>query len=446
MKIFAVFLLVLSIIFPIFHLLNVIMSSKANMIYKSKHLKSGVTILIPCFNEMKIIERSIKGVNHIDYNNYEVIYINDGSSDLTFQLLKKNLNLIPAKKEPINKLEYKSIKGFYQSLLFDNIYVIDKDNGGKADSLNAGISYSSNELIITLDADSILAPNSLEILNSVFYDSSIVAGGGLVKVLQGYNGDGIETKRITNLIKLQTLEYLKGFFILKASLSRINAMQVISGAFGIFRKSILMDVDGYRNTIGEDIDITIKIQQKIMNDSSKKVVFIPEAECYTECPESFKDLYQQRIRWQKAFMDCIIRYGYTLLKNIFVSKLAIFMLMDAFLVGTIATFFTIGSFLFLFLFTDTFKMALLIYTIVSTLIYLSHNLIALSMSSVTREIKSTKTKLSIATTVLIDILIWRFINCFFIIAGTLSYPFSKKWIKIERSEQIYEYVSEYNET
>ncbi len=215
-------------------------------------------------------------------------------------------------------------------------------------------------------------------------------------------------------------------------------MQVISGAFGVFRKNILLDVNGYRNTIGEDIDITIKIQQKIMNDKDKKVIFIPEAECYTECPESFRDLYQQRVRWQKAFMDCIITYKHMLLKNIFKNKLAFFMIMDAFLVGTIATFFTIGSFIFLMFFTDTFKMALLIYTIVSTLIYLLHDLTALSISRIDIRIKSAKMKLFMAITVLIDILIWRFINCLFIISGTISYPFSRKWIKIERTGQSFE--------
>jgi cellulose synthase/poly-beta-1,6-N-acetylglucosamine synthase-like glycosyltransferase len=96
---------------------------------------------------------------------------------------------------------------------------------------------------------------------------------------------------------------MKGFYIYKISLHKQNATAIISGAFGAFRKDILMQAGGYRKTLGEDIDITLKIQFMIKN-TNKKILYMPEALCYTQCPENWKDLFRQRIRWQKGFINC----------------------------------------------------------------------------------------------------------------------------------------------
>ena len=241
----------------------------------------------------------------------ELIFINDGSTDETMEALISQLQLIPQElKVPAHALDFMPIKQIYRSSLYKNVLVIDKENGGKADSLNAGITYATKDIVITLDADSVLDTEALSILNQAFADSSVIAAGGNVHILQGrkQTGHGFEPSllKMKQIVRFQILEYLRGFYILKASLAKSNALSIISGAFGAFKRNVLLEVGGYRQTIGEDIDITLKVQQYAMKHKGTHVLFVPEAICFTEVPESWKDLFNQRVRWQKAFMDCFV--------------------------------------------------------------------------------------------------------------------------------------------
>ncbi|MEC0093316.1 glycosyltransferase family 2 protein [Paenibacillus macquariensis] len=303
-----------------------------------------ISVLVPAYNEELTIKNCIDAMEGLNYSNYEVIIINDGSKDQTLDKLNELLDLTISDREADGKLTYAAIKGIYHSEKYDNIYVIDKFNGGKADSLNAGIDCANSDIVITLDADSMLEINSLKYVNQYFHDDKVIALGGTVKIVQGAEKkDGVILDKFTGkgIIKSQVISYIHGFYCRKLTQSAFNSIVVISGAFGAFYKSILVDVNGFRSTVGEDIDITLKIHEYIKaNNLNKKLVYAPEAVCYTECPENITNFYKQRIRWQKAYVDCILIY-WSKLSRKFSFGVSIFFAIDGFVLGTLTAFTTI---------------------------------------------------------------------------------------------------------
>lgn len=306
--------------------------------------EKGMSILIPAYNESVVIKNCINASMKVRYSNKEIIVINDGSKDNTMDVLKEFLNLEIISRSKANVLKHNNIKNIYRSTKYESVIVIDKENGGKADALNAGIEYASKELIITLDADSMLKSDSLYYINQYFQDDNIVAAGGTVHVVQGFEGSGDDIRprfKGNGLIKHQILHYIHGFYVKKLTQSELDSIVVIAGAFGTFKRDILLKVNGFRKSVGEDMDITMKIHKYIHeNKLEKKLVYIPEAVSYTECPEDMSNFYSQRIRWQKAFIDCAVQYWGSFF-NKFNVYLSIFTVIDGFLFGTIAAFTTL---------------------------------------------------------------------------------------------------------
>ncbi|MDD4797041.1 MAG: glycosyltransferase family 2 protein, partial [Eubacteriales bacterium] len=259
----------------------------------------GFSLIIPCYNEEPIIKNTLDGVLRLQYRNYEAIFINDGSMDNSMPVFFDLLTLVPFPCDGAER--YPGFKGMYRSATHPNIYVINKQNSGKADSLNVGIALSSKEIIVTLDGDSVLEKDALYVMNRVFQDSEVIASGGAVHVMQYFFMD----KRKPPLIALQAVDYIKGFYVYKPSLCINNALNIISGAFGVFRKDALKEVGGFRNGLGEDIDITIRLQEYAQKHK-KIITYTMDAICYTECPQTWKDLQRQRVRWQKAFWDAVV--------------------------------------------------------------------------------------------------------------------------------------------
>lgn len=330
--------------------------------------EKSISVLVPAYNEELTIKNCIDAMEGLNYSNYEVIIINDGSKDQTFQKLNELLDLSISDREAEGKLTYGAIKGIYYSEKYENIFVIDKFNGGKADSLNAGIDCASSDIVITLDADSMLELNSLKYVSQYFQDDKIIALGGTVKIVQGAEKrNGVIQDKFTGkgIIKSQVISYIHGFYVRKLTQSVFNSIVVISGAFGAFYKSILVDVNGFRSTVGEDIDITLKIHEFIKaNNLNKKLVYAPEAVCYTECPENLSNFYKQRIRWQKAFVDCILIY-WSKLSRKFSVGVSLFFAIDGFVLGTLTAFTSVFYLIqSLFLGTNLFKAFILMLSVI----------------------------------------------------------------------------------
>ncbi len=272
-----------------------------------------VSILVPCFNEEKTIVDNIESLLSIEYNEFEIVVINDGSNDNTLEKLIKAFELKKIESPYKRAIFTKDVKGIYLSSNMLNLTVVDKENGGKADALNTGVNICKYPLFTAIDADSILEKSSLLKVVRPFIDEPdrVVATGGIVRVVNGSKVKkgfieevGLSKKPIAIL---QTVEYLRAFLFGRMGWSELNSLLIVSGAFGVFKKSIVLKVGGYtKDTIGEDMELIVKIH-KYMKKEKKDydIAFIPDPVCWTQAPEDLKSLKVQRIRWHRGLMDSL---------------------------------------------------------------------------------------------------------------------------------------------
>ena len=400
-----------------------------------------MSILVPAYNEERVLRGCMTGFENLDYKNYELIIINDGSSDGSMKLLH---NLLDLKKENLisqNKLEYNPVKAAFVSSVYPNVKVLDKVNGGKADALNAGADYATGEFIITLDADSILQKNALIHINEAMEDPDVLAGGGMVHVGQMYQ-DSKPSFKGKGLIRYQLSDYMLAFYIKRFVQSRFGVVSVVSGAFGAFRAYALYEAGGYKKTIGEDMEITLNMQKLIKNVYTKgKLVFIPKAECYTEVPAAYNDLKKQRIRWQKGFLDSLNIYRKACCKNLGF-KLVFFIFIDSLLPGAVGVLTTMllawsmmqGQVLGLTLVLLSMTAALQIIQRVGS--YIVSNKYGHSYS------KSDYFKILLFSGV--ELVTYRVLDAYFFLYGSISYAFQNnhEWNKLERSGAVSIYTQE----
>ncbi len=283
----------------------------AEVMFKSNFF-IPVSILMPAYNENRNIVDSVKSMLQLHYPEFEIIVINDGSKDNTADVLKKAYKMTEVSFEPSSTLNCKNIKGIYISRIHSNLILIDKQNGGKADALNAGINYSRYPLFCALDADSVLDNRSiLKISRAFIEEPDIIAAGGIIRVINGCRIEAGEVVSIglpgSALARFQIVEYLRGFLFGRTGWSVMNAMLIISGAFGIFKKKEVVEAGGYRSdTVGEDMELVARLYNKYMPDKKIKIKFIPDPVCFTEVPESFSVLSRQRNRWQRGLIDSLL--------------------------------------------------------------------------------------------------------------------------------------------
>ncbi|MFB4164039.1 glycosyltransferase [Alteribacillus sp. JSM 102045] len=445
MTILLVILFCLCIFFPSLHLLHCLPWFRDQDEGKRTRLekKKGISILVPCYNEQDIVETSINSMKSLSYSEFEVIYVNDGSTDQTLSSLHQLLDLQPYSTSPLKKLSHKKVNSLYRSKLYPHIFVLDKENGGKADALNAGIEFSNKDLIVTLDADTILTDEALSVVNDTFEDKDIVAAGGMVHVLQTKTSKPLHylsLLRTNMLVRVQTLDFLKAFYINKVSLARFRSLAVISGAFGIFRKEALLNAGGYRKTIGEDIDITLSIHRYISKQKNKKIIFLPEAVGYTELPETWKDLFKQRVRWQKAFIDCLFHFRSFFGKTLISKAVSFFYVVESFLAGTMAAYIT--SFIVIINAVinppSSYAFFILFYASYIFFFSLAYNLMAVRMGKYYGFTFYKKEKIYLLLTIFFDIFVYRFVTMYFVLYGSVAYFFNKDWNKVDRTGRNYQ--------
>ena len=271
-----------------------------------------ISVLVPAFNEETTITATVNSILQLTYSEFEVIVINDGSKDATLQVLKDAFGLLPFPEAHRVQIKTQEVSGIYRSTLHPNLRVIDKANGGKADSLNAGINSSRYPLFCGVDADSILQRNSLQLVVQPFLRSPhMVATGGTIRAANGCDVSGGHLKSVdlprNPWALLQVVEYLRAFLFGRLGWSSMNAMLIISGAFGLFKKSTVIEVGGYRtNTIGEDMELVVRIHQEMLaKNTPYKIEFVPDPVCWTEVPEDRNTLRNQRIRWQRGLSESL---------------------------------------------------------------------------------------------------------------------------------------------
>ena len=280
-------------------------------------LAPPISLLVPAYNEEISIVDSLRSMLALNYPNFEVIAINDGSKDGTLQAVIDGFGLKPVQRYHQDEVPHKVIRGLYGSPNYPRLLVIDKENGGKSDALNAGIDLSRCPIFCAVDADSILESDALLRAVQPFIDepTRTIAVGGTIRIANGCKierGRVLETGLPHRLLPLfQTVEYLRAFLISRLAWSRLRSLTIISGAFGLFRRQIAVAVGGYSHgTVGEDFDLVMKFHRH-MRDNKKdyRITFVPEPVCWTEAPETLRVLGRQRSRWQRGALEVFMRHS-----------------------------------------------------------------------------------------------------------------------------------------
>lgn len=281
----------------------------------STNLYKPVSIIAPAYNEEQSIIASVNALLNIRYANFEVIVVNDGSSDKTLQELINYYRLKPDNRYRPGFLDHKPIRQIYSSPRYPALVVVDKENGRKADALNAGINMASKELICAVDADSILEPDVIVKMLRVFMeDEKTVAVGGVVRMANGctYKHRMIDQIRLPKswLGRVQAVEYLRSFLFGRVGWDSLDALMVISGAFGVFDRNAVIRAGGYlHDTVGEDMELVVRLHKyHRQNNLPYRIRFIFEPVCWTEVPEDYKTLSRQRNRWHRGLADTLYRH------------------------------------------------------------------------------------------------------------------------------------------
>ncbi len=236
-----------------------------------------VSVIIAAYNEQEVIVHTVHSVLASDYENLEVIVVDDGSKDATFEIVKQEFSQHP------------------------QVQCLTQENGGKAAALNKGMEFASGDVYVYLDADTILAADAISKMVSHFANPKVGAVAGNVKV----------GNRVNTLTRLQSVEYITSQNLDRRAYAYINGVTVVPGAIGAWRKEAVVSAGGYTSdTLAEDMDLTWRVRfagWKIDNES--------DAVAYTEAPSSLSSFFKQRFRWTFGTLQCLFKHRGALGKN-----------------------------------------------------------------------------------------------------------------------------------
>ena len=283
--------------------------------YVSSENLLPISLLIPAYNEEENIVSNIKSLMKMDYPQFEIIVINDGSTDKTHERIIESFGLYKIETAIKTSIPTKEVHGIYYNIEYPNLIYVEKENGGKSDALNAGINISSYPLFACLDADSRIEPDALLKLSIEFLkNTDTIVAGGLVRIANGFkirdgrvSGFSMPEKMIE---RFQIVEYFRSFLSGRVSWGATNSMLIVSGAYGVFKKQAVIEVGGYKtNTIGEDMEIVVRLHRYMRAHRRKyKIIFCEDSVCWTQGPMSVADIRSQRRRWQIGLFDTLISH------------------------------------------------------------------------------------------------------------------------------------------
>ena len=296
-------------------------------------LTKPLTMIVPAFNEEVTIVDSVTGLINCDYPRFEIVVVNDGSSDSTLERLKRAFQLRrtdapyrPAITTARMRAMYRATTSLPPGVM--QLIVIDKENGGKADALNAGINASTTPYFVSLDADSILDQRALkELMRVIQEDPGVVAVGGQVAIA---NGCTVRNSHVVSvglpsrsLPRFQLVEYLRSFTAARTGLDRVHAILILSGVFAVFEKETVIRAGGYLTpflrhrlteeyvgkgvgTVCEDMEIIVRLHRFVLDKlHDRRIAFLPHPVAWTEVPETFESLRKQRGRWYRGLRESL---------------------------------------------------------------------------------------------------------------------------------------------
>ncbi|MCH9613805.1 MAG: hypothetical protein SP1CHLAM54_08140 [Chlamydiia bacterium] len=310
------FLLLILLAFPaILERFNQLKIEDMNQLLKSQSLPP-ISIVVPLFNEEATIVESVHSLLRLEYPNFEIIIANDGSTDRTMKLLKREFKLVEVPKMTADHIETSKVKSFYRSEIAANLYVLDKENGLRADALNAGLNICQNPLFLSIDADTLIESDALlRMIRPFLTSTSIIAEGGTIRLLNGCDYQGGRVKKIGIPTEywagIQVGEYLRAFLYGRLGWNLLGGTLSVSGAFGLFDRTAALAVGGYNNnTLAEDLEMTVDLirYQKDRGVKGAASVFVPDPVAWTEGPKTAGTLGRQRDRWHQGLLQAIFKY------------------------------------------------------------------------------------------------------------------------------------------
>lgn len=329
------------------------------------HLSMPVSVIIPAFNEEAIIVETTRNALRLNYPRFEVLVVSDGSTDDTMRVLTEAFRLQRIEKHGRKQLETKGILGVFVSPDHPQLVVVNKENGRRADAINTAVTLARYPLLCVVDADCVLEPDALLHMARPFLtDSRVGASAGIVRPSNGLrlrDGEIVHHTLPSTLLGMnQEVEYARSFQWARIGLSRLRSMLCISGALLLIKKSLFEEVGGASPTaITDDIEFTIRLNRHLHDrrkDHQPRLVFSPDALCYTEVPETIAQYASQRNRWQRGTLQALLRnagmlfnprYGITGLFGmpffLFFEGLAVLFEISAWILAAVALFLGIAS-------------------------------------------------------------------------------------------------------
>jgi len=291
-------------------------------------LAKPISIIAPAYNEENSIVESVRNLLSLEYPQYEVIVVNDGSTDATLKKLIEAFSLKKTQWVFRKVVDHKPVLGIYVCPANPKLIVVDKLNGKKADAMNAGLNIAHYPLFCAVDSDCLIDRDCLlKVVRPFLEDPERTAGvGGIVRLINGCTVKSGQVTRIrlprNILARFQTLEYFRAFLGGRIGMSLVKSILIISGAFGVFRKDLILKCGGYRPaSIGEDLDLVVRLRKYLHDHKIPYTIhFLPDPICWTEVPETLRALRKQRNRWHRGLIEAFMysrrmifnpRYGVT---------------------------------------------------------------------------------------------------------------------------------------
>ena len=276
-----------------------------------------VSVLVPAHNEELTIVDSVRSLLRLDYKLYEIVVVDDGSLDNTAKELQEAFHMKQVNRPIHMRIPCKPCRGVYEAVAGNNIRLtlICKENGGKGDALNMGINASRFPYFLCLDADSLLQRDSLEkIVQPVLEDDDVAAVGGLIRVAQCVEMEDGKVKAyhlpLNPITSMQVVEYDRSFLASRILMDQFNGNLIISGAFGLFKKDVVVAAGGYdHDTLGEDMELVVKLHVFCRNNMRRySIRYEPNAVCWSQAPSTLSDLMKQRRRWHLGLFQSMMKH------------------------------------------------------------------------------------------------------------------------------------------
>ena len=281
-----------------------------------------VSIILPAHNEEAWIADSLQSLLNLNYPEFEIVVVDDCSTDRTLEILKERLELVAVHNPYTDHFQSGRIRGLFKSARHPHVTVLSKENGQKkAGAVNAGLNLARYKYVCVVDADTVLEPDALmRVMAQVEKDPEKIIGVGsyfgLVNGFEVENGNVVGKNFLrTPLVAYQDLEYLRSFIGNRLSWSRWNAMPNIAGGFGVWRRDVLLEMGGYNAEVScEDIELTFRAHEYIAQhrEAGYRIVMLPYVVGWTEGPHTIRNLIGQRNRWHRATMETTWKFRHML--------------------------------------------------------------------------------------------------------------------------------------